>query len=139
MKRTALKGSGYILDGITCEGFGVLCGKEFVSSVAKATNVSDVATVIISTKALRMISRILEEEHDTKVKPDVIREIIEEKLFSGKNIEINKGLLKRLNKPIQLAKRTSIAVDSKLETEIAEDPSAPEQTSSDESEHDNVA
>jgi hypothetical protein len=105
-----------------------------IASVAKATNVSDVATVMISMKALRLISRILEEEHDTKVKPEVIKEIIEDKLLSGKNIEINKGLLKRLNKPTPSTRRAS-STNPKGEVENSEGDS----TSSEDNDREGVA
>jgi hypothetical protein len=46
-KSTAKRGSGYILDGITCEGHKTECGKEFVSDVSEATK-PEMAVVVSS-------------------------------------------------------------------------------------------
>jgi hypothetical protein len=83
----------------------------FISDHSKATDMGDIMAIIYSDKFVKNICKSLKDIHDVKIVDEVIREILNDKVFKEMN-KINKNLLKKLNtvelKPAD--KKTSDAV-----------------------------
>ncbi len=63
----------------------------------KATNVSDIVSILLSSKVTKIVSKTLQDIHDVKVSEDVVRDLIENQVIKGECTELNKKLLKDLN------------------------------------------
>ena len=69
-----------------------------VATQAKATNVSDVAALLLSEKVVRTVCRMLEELHETKIDQEAVKELIENRIIKSETQEVNMSLLKKLEK-----------------------------------------
>lgn len=69
---------------------------DFISDHSKATDMADIMSVIYSDKFVKSICKSLKDIHEVKVVEDVVRGILNDKIFK-EPLKINKNLLKKLN------------------------------------------
>lgn len=76
----------------------------FISDHSKATDMGDIMAIIYSDKFVKSICKSLKDIHDVKIVDEVVREILNDKVFKDVN-KLNKNLLKKLNtvdqKPVE--------------------------------------
>ncbi|PIQ96741.1 MAG: hypothetical protein COV67_07900 [Nitrospinae bacterium CG11_big_fil_rev_8_21_14_0_20_56_8] len=74
---------------------------ENVATIKKVTNANDIYTVLLSNKVLRVVSKILSDLHEMKVREEMVGEVIESRIGNEAKLEINKSLMKKLNAPTE--------------------------------------
>lgn len=100
-----------------------------VETIKKATNPDDIYTILLSPKIIKTIGKILGEIHGLKISDDIIVDIIINEIGSGKKLEANKILLKKLGASEQKPRRRTKEEESSPESEPEE--TAAETTESD--------
>ena len=98
---------------------------ERVATLKRATNVNDIFTILLSQKAIKLVTKLLSEIHGVRIPEELVGEIIETQLGDDQKLKVNRTLLKRLNASGE-SKKQPAAKASQLgvEAEPAEPPEA---------------
>lgn len=95
---------------------------DFISDHSKATDMGDIMAIIYSDKFVKSICKSLKDIHDVKIVDEVVRDIMNEKIFKDVN-KINKNLLKRLNAvEVKTVEKKQVELNSHTTTEECPPP-----------------
>ena len=94
---------------------------ERVATLKRATNVNDIFTILLSQKAIKLVTKLLGDIHGVKIPEELVGEIIETRLGDDQKLKVNRTLLKRLNASGETKKRnTATASQPRVEAEPTE-------------------
>ena len=92
-----------------------------VATLKQATNVNDIFTILLSQKAIKLVTKLLSEIHGVRIPEELVGEIIETQLGDDQKLKVNRTLLKRLNASGETKKRpTAKASQPRAEAEPTE-------------------
>ena len=98
---------------------------ERVATLKRATNVNDIFTILLSQKAIKLVTKLLSEIHGVRIPEELVGEIIETQLGDDQKLKVNRTLLKRLNASGETKKQPAAkASQLRVEAEPAEPPEA---------------